>query len=47
MIIECEAVSLTRGVPPGLAWLIDPIIRNLPRESLENTLRDTRSALLR
>ena len=47
VIIECEAVSLTRGVPPGLAWLIDPIIRNLPRESLANTLRDTRSALLR
>ena len=43
--IECEAISLTRDIPTGLGWLIDPIIRNLPRESLENTLRATRSAL--
>jgi len=45
--IECQAVSLTRDVPAGLGWLIDPIIRNLPRESLANTLRATRSALAR
>jgi len=43
--IECQAISLTRDVPAGLGWLIEPIIRNLPRESLANTLRATRSAL--
>ena len=43
--VECEAISLTRGVPRGLGWLIDPIIRNLPRESLANTLTATRTAL--
>jgi hypothetical protein len=43
--IECQAVSLTRDVPAGLGWLIEPIIRNLPRESLANTLKATRSAL--
>jgi hypothetical protein len=43
--IECEAVSLTRGVPTGLGWLIEPIIRGLPRESLENTLQSTREAI--
>src|SRR5215472_80322 len=43
--VECEAVSLTRDIPTGLGWLIDPIIRNLPKESLENTLRSTRGAL--
>jgi hypothetical protein len=43
--VECEAVSLTRDIPTGLGWLIDPIIRNLPKESLENTLRATRGAL--
>jgi len=43
--LECEAVSLTRDVPTGLGWLIEPIIRNLPKESLENTLRSTRAAL--
>ena len=40
--VECEAISLTRGVPTGLGWLINPIIRSLPRESLANTLRATR-----
>jgi hypothetical protein len=41
--IECEAISLTRGIPMGLGWLIGPIIRDLPRESLENTLKATRA----
>jgi hypothetical protein len=43
--VECQAISLTRGVPSGLGWLIEPIIRNLPRESLANTLQATRNAL--
>lgn len=42
--VECQAVSLTRNVPRGLGWLIEPIIRDLPRESLENTLKATRGA---
>ena len=43
--VECEAISLTRGIPAGLGWLIEPIVTTLPRESLENTLRETRAAL--
>jgi hypothetical protein len=43
--VECEAVSLTRDTPRGLGWLIEPIIRDLPRESLINTLRKTREAM--
>jgi hypothetical protein len=43
--IECRAISLTRDVPIGLGWLVTPIIRNLPRESLESTLLATRRAL--
>jgi len=43
--IECQAISLTRDIPTGLGWLIEPIIRSLPRESLENTLRETAAAL--
>ncbi len=42
--VECEAISLTRDVPKGLAWLIEPIVRSLPKESLGNTLRATRRA---
>ena len=43
--LECQAISLTRDVPVGLGWLINPIIRSLPRESLTNTLKATRQAL--
>jgi hypothetical protein len=43
--VECQAVSLTRDIPTGFGWIVDPIIRNLPKESLENTLRSTRAAL--
>ena len=43
--LECEAVSLTRDVPTGLGWIVEPIIRDLPKESLANTLRATRTAL--
>lgn len=43
--VECEAISLTRDVPRGLGWLINPIIRNLPKDSLVNTLKATRDAL--
>jgi len=45
--VECEAVSLTRNVPTGLGWLINPIIRSLPRQSLENTLRSAQKAALK
>jgi hypothetical protein len=36
---------LTRDIPTGLGWLIEPIIRNLPKQSLESTLRAMRAAL--
>lgn len=45
--VECEAISLTRGIPAGLGWLVQPIITTLPRESLANTLRETRAAYAR
>jgi hypothetical protein len=43
--VECRAISLTRDVPKGLGWIIDPIVRKLPRESLIHTLKATRDAL--
>jgi len=45
LLLECEAVSLTRGIPAGLGWLLAPIIQTLPRNSLELTLAATRNAL--
>ncbi len=43
--LECEAISLTRDIPTGLGWLIEPIIRELPRDSLVKTLEATRRSL--
>jgi hypothetical protein len=43
--VECRAISLTRDVPLGLGWMIQPIIQKLPKESLMNTLAATRQAL--
>jgi len=45
VFVECQAISLTRDVPTGLGWLINPIIRSLPRESLVHTLTATRNAI--
>jgi hypothetical protein len=44
--VQCEAVSLTRDIPTGLGWLIAPFIESVPKESLEFTLRSTRTAVL-
>ncbi len=43
--LECRAISLTRDVPVGLGWIIEPIIQRLPKESLIKTLESTRAAL--
>jgi hypothetical protein len=45
--VECEAISLSRGVPLGLGWAINPMVRALPRDSLTNTMRCTRDAFRR
>jgi hypothetical protein len=44
---ECEAVSLSRDVPTGLGWMIEPIVRELPAESLRRTMDVTRRSVLR
>ena len=43
--LECRAISLSRDVPLGLGWIIEPIIQKLPKESLIHTLECTRQAL--
>ncbi len=45
LLIECEAISLTRDVPAGLGWLVAPVIEDMPRDSLKFTLSATRNAL--
>ena len=45
VLVQCEAISLTRDIPGGLGWLIRPFVTSIPRESLEFTLRSTCDAL--
>ncbi len=45
--VECEAISLTRAVPDVFAWIVNPIVRTLPRDSLTNTLRNFKAAMAR
>jgi hypothetical protein len=44
--VQSESVSLTRTVPAALAWLVDPFIKEIPRESLDAILKDTRKGVL-
>lgn len=43
--VQCEAISLTRGIPIGFGWLIGPFVTSIPRESLTFTLETTRKVL--
>jgi len=45
VVVECRAISLTRDVPFGLGWAIEPIIEKLPKESLISTLEASRQAV--
>jgi len=44
---ECEAISLSRDLPLGLAFLLKGFIEQFPKESMMNTLRGTREAVLK
>jgi hypothetical protein len=43
--VQCESISLTRGIPTGFGWLIGPFVTSIPRESLTFTLETTRATL--
>lgn len=44
--LQCEAVSLTRDVPFGFAWLIKPLVTKIPRDSLNRALGRTRQVVI-
>lgn len=44
--VQCESASLTRSVPAIFAWIVDPFLRSIPRESLTGILSDTRKGVL-
>jgi hypothetical protein len=43
--IELDAIGLSRGFPPLLSWIIEPIARRLGRSSAADALRQLRDAL--
>jgi hypothetical protein len=43
--IECESITLTRGIPFGLAWAVSPFVTSIPKETLAFTLENTRKTL--
>lgn len=42
---ECRAISLTRDIPTVLKWIIEPMVRSLPKDTLIHTLKSTRDAV--
>jgi hypothetical protein len=43
--VECESLTLTRGIPFGLRWIVGPFVASIPRELLTGTLETTRKQL--
>ena len=43
--VQCETITLSRGIPFGLSWIVGPFVNSLPRETLAFTLETTRKAL--
>ena len=43
--VQCESVSLSRGIPVGLGWLIDPFDTTVPKDSHDDTHATMRRTL--
>jgi hypothetical protein len=43
--IQLESIGLSRGVPAIVAWLINPLLRSIPRGTLSSLLAATRAAI--
>ncbi len=44
--LQNQVVSLTRDIPKGLGWAVEPFVTSIPKESLEFTLGAVRRAVL-
>jgi hypothetical protein len=45
LYLQIEAISLTRSIPRGVGWAVQPYVESIPRESVEFTLRSACNAL--
>ena len=43
--LECRSISMSRDIPPGLGWMIKPMVTTLPKESLRDTMLATARAV--
>ena len=43
--VELEAVALSRDIPRGLRWLVDPVVRRTSRNSMHVSLQKTQEAV--
>ena len=43
--VQCESITLTRGIPWGLGLAVGPFVTSIPKETLTFTLETTRKAL--
>lgn len=44
---QCESLTLTRGVPALVSWLVGPLVTGIPRDSLALMLSSARAALVK
>ncbi len=47
LYLQIESVSLSRDLPRGLGWAVQPFVESVPRDALDFTLRSTCNALKR
>ncbi len=46
VLLELEAIALTRDIPASLSWMVTPVVNHLSINSLITTLRQTREAVI-
>jgi hypothetical protein len=45
--VQVESIALTRRIPTLVAWLVNPLVRSIPRSVLSSLLTATREAVLK
>jgi len=45
--VQIEVVALSRTVPPIIAWLVNPLLKSIPRSSISRLLQGTHDAVLK
>ena len=46
VVLELETLTLTRGIPVALSWLVAPFLKTVPKQSMGAAMAFTRNAML-